>query len=323
MKKILGVVLILILAGLSLFLYLNSAPPLMREQAFTVSYGDSMRRIAVNLRKSNLVRNSDFFVYSSYILNRRHVRAGTYKIFAGMNSFEILRKLTRGDILSRKVTVPEGFNIYQIADRLEANSICGSGAFLDYASDETFLQSLGIESITAEGYLFPDTYIFPEGSDPRDIIGVMYKKMKSVLGDRPAYGPGMSVHEILTMASLVEKEAKAYNEREFISSVFHNRLRKGMKLDCDPTVRYAVKKFTGPITVSDLKSDSPYNTYRRGGLPPTPICSPGRESIMAAMYPMKSEYLFFVAKNDGSHHFSKTLKEHNEAVRKYQRRPRG
>ncbi len=320
MKKYIALAVILTLGCISLLLYLNSPPPLMQEQSFMVSYGDSMRRIAGNLRKSNLVRSSDFFVYSSYILNRRHVRAGTYRIFSGMNSFQILSKLTRGDILSRKVTIPEGFNIYQIADRLEANAICGSGAFLDYASDETFLKSLRIDSPTAEGYLFPDTYVFPEGSDPRDIIGVMYKKMKNILGDRPAYGPGMSVHELLTMASLVEKEAKVYNEREFISSVFHNRLRKKMKLDCDPTVRYAVKKFTGPITVSDLRSDSPYNTYRHNGLPPTPICSPGRESILAAMYPMKSEYLFFVAKNDGSHYFSKTLKEHNEAVRLYQRR---
>jgi UPF0755 protein len=319
MKKFFGIALILVLGGLSLLLYMNSSPPRMKEQAFTVSYGDSMRRIAGNLKKSNLIRSGDFFVYSSYTLNRRHIRAGTYKVFAGMNSFEILIKLTRGDILSRKVTIPEGFNIYQIADRLEANSICRSGAFLDYASDETFLKTLGIDAPTAEGYLFPDTYVFPEGSDPRDLIGIMYKKMKRVLGDRPAYGPGMNIHELLTMASLVEKEAKVYNEREFISSVFHNRLRKNMKLDCDPTVRYAVKKFTGPITVSDLKSDSPFNTYRHAGLPPTPICSPGRESILAAMYPMKSEYLYFVAKNDGSHHFSKTLKEHNEAVRLYQR----
>jgi UPF0755 protein len=319
MKKFIGMVLILLLGGLSLLLYLNSSPAGMKERSFTVSYGDPMRRIAGNLEKNGLIRSRHFFMYLSYALNRRQIRAGTYKIFSGMNSFEILRKLTRGDILSRKVTIPEGFNIYQIADRLEANKICGSGAFLDYASEATFLKSLGIDAPLAEGYLFPDTYVFPEGSDPRDIIGVMYKKMKTVVGDRPAYGPGMSLHELLTMASLVEKEAKVYNEREFISSVFHNRLRNGMRLDCDPTVRYAVKKFTGPITVSDLKSDSPYNTYRRNGLPPTPICSPGRESILAAMYPMKSEYLYFVAKNDGSHHFSKTLKEHNEAVRKYQR----
>ncbi len=319
MKKLFIAVLIPALAGTALLLYLNSAPPGMRESAFTVSYGDSMRRIAGNLKKSGLIRSSDFFVYSSYLVNRRHVRAGTYKIFPGMNSLEILRKLTRGDILSRKVTIPEGFNIYQIANRLEANNICDSDAFLDYAFDGTFLKSVGIDSPSAEGYLFPDTYVFPEGSDPRDIIGIMHKKMMAVLGDRPAYGPGMNVREILTMASLVEKEAKVYNEREFISSVFHNRLRKSMRLDCDPTVRYAVRKFTGPITVSDLRSDSPYNTYRRTGLPPTPICSPGRESILAAMYPMKSDYLYFVAKNDGSHHFSRTLKEHNEAVRKYQR----
>jgi UPF0755 protein len=320
MKKIIIICILFILAALSLIFYLNSSPSQMKEEVFTVAYGDSIHMIARKLEKNNLIKNRDFFVYSSYILKRRYIKAGRYKIFPGLSTIEILIKLTRGDILSRKITIPEGFNIYQIADRLEANTICDAGAFLNYASDEAFLKSLHITSTSAEGYLFPDTYVFPEASDPRDIIAAMHNKMMSIIGDRPAYGPGMNLHEILTMASLIEKEARVYNEREFISSVFHNRLRKNMKLDCDPTVRYAVKKFNGPITVSNLNSDSPYNTYRRTGLPPTPICSPGRESIYAAMYPKKSDYLYFVAKNDGSHQFSRTLKEHNEAVRLYQRR---
>ena len=300
--------------------YLNAPPSQMKEKIFTVTYGETIRMVARNLEKENLIKNRNFFVYSSYLLRRQYIKTGRYQIFPGTGSIEILRKLTRGDVLSRKVTIPEGFNIYQIADRFEANKICGANSFLSYASQESFLKKIGINATSAEGYLFPDTYVFPEASDPRDIIAAMHNKMMSVIGDRPAYGPGMSLHEILTMASLVEKEAQVYNERELISSVFHNRMRRGMKLDCDPTVRYAVKKFSGPITVSNLNSDSPYNTYRRAGLPPTPICSPGRESIDAAMHPLKSDYLYFVAKNDGSHQFSKTLREHNEAVRLYQRR---
>jgi UPF0755 protein len=320
MKKLVAVCLLCLLAALSMLYYLNAPPSRMKELIFTITYGESIRMIARKLEKENLIKNRDFFVYSSYILRRRYIQAGRYRIPSGMSSIEILRKLTRGDILSRKITIPEGFNIYQIAERLEANNICKASSFLGYASDASFLKSLRIKAPSAEGYLFPDTYIFPEASDPRDVIAAMHSKMMSVIGSRPAYGPGMNLHEMLTMASLIEKEARVYNERELIASVFYNRLRKGMKLDCDPTVRYAVKKFSGPITVSNLNAESPYNTYRRTGLPPTPICSPGRESIYAAMHPLKSDYLYFVAKNDGSHQFSKTLREHNEAVRKYQKR---
>ncbi|HOD16845.1 MAG TPA: endolytic transglycosylase MltG [Spirochaetota bacterium] len=319
MKKAIIVFMAASIAAAALAWFVNSAPAGTPDTTFSVGYGESTRMIAQNLRNSKLIRSSNFFVAASYALRKRYVRAGRYRIHGGTGTIGILNKLTRGDVMSRKITIPEGFNLYQIAGRLEAGSICDAGTFTGYASDTGFLKQIGIDALSAEGYLFPDTYVFPEDSDPRDVIAVMYRRMKSVIGERPAYGPGMSLHEILTMASLVEKEARVYTEREFISSVFHNRLRKGMKLDCDPTVRYAVKKFTGPITLSDLKSDSPYNTYRRRGLPPTPICSPGRDSILAAMYPKKTDFLYFVARNDGSHQFSKTLKEHNEAVQKYQR----
>lgn len=319
MKK--AVISLIIIAGAAfLSLYIMNAPPEVRDQEFTVTHGESIRQVAGNLKKQNLIKSKTMFVFMSYALRRHTIRAGKYKIAPGMTTADIFIKLTRGEILTRKVTIPEGFNLYQIAERLEGQGICDGSSFLGYAGDRVFLKARGIDSPTAEGYLFPDTYRFPEGSDPRDVIMVMQGRMMSVIGSRPAYGPGMSLREILTMASLVEKEARVPSEREFVSSVFHNRLRKNMRLDCDPTVRYAVKKFTGPITLSDLASDSPYNTYRRGGLPPTPICSPGRESIIAAMNPKKSDYLYFVARNDGSHQFSKTLREHNNAVRQYQRR---
>lgn len=320
MKKLLIAGALLLPGMTGVLLYLNTPPQGMRAATFTVEYGETAGTVAHNLKNNGLIRSREFFLVVSYAGGQHSIRTGRYRIFPGTTTLEILRKLTRGDVLTRKITIPEGFNLYQIADRLDAAEVCDSDAFLASASDTAFLKTLGITRQSAEGYLFPDTYRFPEASDPRDVIGVMHRKMMRILGNRPAYGPGMTAHEILTLASLVEKEAKVYNEREIISSVFHNRLRRGMKLDCDPTVRYAVKKFTGPITVSDLKSDSPYNTYRRAGLPPTPICSPGRESILAAMYPKKTSFLYFVAKNDGSHYFSKTLKEHNEAVQQYQRR---
>ena len=320
MKKIIIIIILLASIVSGPLCYFNVPPPAMRDRIFTVRYGETIRAIARNLERSECVKSENFFVYASYALRRRSVRAGRYRIFVGMTSIEILMKLSRGEILTRRITVPEGFNLYQIADRLAANEITDAGPFLNFARDAAFLESLNINAPSAEGYLFPDTYVFAEGSDARDIITAMRRKTGRVIGDAPHSDAGMSVHEILTLASLIEKEARIPSERDLISSVFHNRLRRYMKLDCDPTVRYAVKKFSGPIYVSDLNADSPYNTYRRGGLPPTPICSPGRESIMAALHPKKSDYLYFVAKNDGSHYFSKTLKEHNGAVRLFQRK---
>ncbi len=301
--------------------YLNTPPPEMRKQVFTVKYGEPLRGIARNLHRKNCIRDENFFIIGSYLLRRKYVKAGRYNLHEGMSTFDILNKLTRGDVLTRSVTIPEGYNLYQIAERMEAKNITDEERFLYYAFNEDFLVSINIMSPSAEGYLFPDTYVFPEGSDPRDVIARMHNTMERVLSE---ISPGgvtgpREVHRLLIMASLIEEEARVPEERRYISSVFHNRIKRNMRLDCDPTVRYAVKKFTGRITYSDLKYDSPYNTYVRHGLPPTPISSPGRKSIEAALDPAQTVYLYFVARNDGSHYFSKTLKEHNRAVRYYQK----
>ncbi len=309
------------LAAASLFLiaWLNAPPAGMEDTLFTVARGETIRVIAGNLEKRGLVKSRSFFLIASRPLWSRYVRAGKYRITEGMTTLEILRRLFRGEIVTRRITIPEGFNLYQIKDRLEANGITAEGSFMRHAEDPVFLRRLGISSPSAEGYLFPDTYRFPEDYDARDVITIMHRRLKGIMRQMLPAGHGRDLHRVLTMASLIEKEARIPSERGLISSVFHNRLKRGMKLDCDPTVRYAVKRFTGPIRMSDLRSDSPYNTYRRGGLPPTPICSPGRDSIEAALRPETSDYLFFVAKNDGSHYFSKTLGEHNRAVNRYQR----
>jgi UPF0755 protein len=234
----------------------------------------------------------------------------------------ILYKLVSGDVLTHRITIPEGFNVYQVAERLEAAGVTAPGEFLYHAFNGRYLETLGIRAPSAEGYLFPDTYVFPEGSDPRDILPVMIKRLRSVLSSMDlarSKDHGLSAHEILTLASLIEKEAKIPSERRVISSVFHNRLKRGMKLDCDPTVRYAVKKFSGRLSVQDLAFRSPYNTYVTIGLPPTPICMPGRDSIDAALNPDETEFLFFVARNDGSHYFSEKLRDHNRAVDFFQK----
>ena len=200
--------------------------------------------------------------------------------------------------------------------------VTGEGEFLYYAFNPSHARALGVDAPSVEGYLFPDTYIIPEASDARDVIALMYRRTKTVLARLDSAllrESGLSAHALLTLASLIEKETAVGSERARVASVFRNRLNKNMKLDCDPTVRYATRKFTGRIGYRDLAYDSPFNTYLYRGLPPTPICSPGLASIEAALSPETTDYLYFVSRNDGSHYFSKTLKEHNRAVQYYQK----
>ena len=311
---------ILIVAGL--LMYLNTPPSGMQDRAFLVAKGESLSHVASRLKQENLIKHEKFFVYLALTEGKSAIQAGKYKIYGGMSSRDIIRKLSAGDILRRKVTIPEGFNLYEIAQRLEDNNIADADEFLEYSFDSIFLKSIGINYESAEGLLFPDTYTFAEGQDARDIIIIMHNNLKKIIASvnwQNLDKYRLNRYELIKLASLIEKEARVQHERKHISAVFHNRLKKRMKLDCDPTVRYAVKKFKAGLTYSDLKYDSPYNTYLYSGLPPTPICSPGKQSILAALNPVKSGYLFFVARNDGSHYFSKTLREHNKAVDFYQK----
>jgi UPF0755 protein len=320
-KKLLLSAGILLITG-GLLLFLNSPPVNMQDDSFLVEKGDSLSHAAARLKEKNLINNERFFVYLALIEGRSNIISGKYKIYRGMSSRSIIKKLSSGDIIRRKVTIPEGFNLYEIARRLEETSIVSADDFLEHAFDRVFLNSIGIECETAEGLLFPDTYSFAEGQDARDIIIIMHNHFKNTiksirLSNLDRYH--MNIYELINLASLIEKEAKAEPERKYISAVFHNRMDRSMKLDCDSTIRYGLKKFRDRLTYNDLKYDSPYNTYLHSGLPPTPICSPGEKSISAALSPAKSGYLFFVARNDGSHYFSKTLKEHNKAVDYYQK----
>lgn len=294
----------------------------MQNDTFTVKEGETIRGVATRLKKQNLITSDKLFIAIGRTIGTAGIRKGKYRINAGDSSLGILFKFMKGDVVKRKITIPEGFNIYSIAERLAAQQIVETGDFLYYAFNTAYLESIGIRSASAEGYLFPDTYLLPESSDARDVIAVMHKRFRQVVASTDISARDdikLTTHELITLASLIEKEARIASERRYISAVFHNRLEKGMKLDCDPTVRYAVKNFTGRITFGDLASNSPFNTYVHRGLPPTPICSPGKESIEAALYPADAGYFFFVARNDGSHYFSKNLKEHNRAVNYYQK----
>jgi UPF0755 protein len=302
--------------------YMNSPPSMSRDEIFRIREGESLVSVAERLHAVNCIRSECFFTALGRATGMSAIKPGKYRIQGGSSSVDILDKLYRGDILRRKVTIPEGFNIFQIAERLDEQGIVNRQDFHARASDRGLLRSIGISADGAEGYLFPDTYIFPEESEPGAGIKTMYDRLQTVLGglDLSAMNAlGLNLHSLLTLASMIEKEAKIHSEQVYISGVFHQRLAKGMKMDCDPTVRYAVKRFTGPIYLRDLQSDSPYNTYVRYGLPPGPICSPGRKAISAALNPRKTEFLYFVSRNDGSHYFSRNLKEHNRAVQYYQR----
>ena len=319
-RKILQLLLIPLILSSAFVYYLNQPPAIMRDEVFVIHEGESLRMIAFRLKKNNLIKNSDFFLASGAVNPGYKYKSGKYKIKSGMSSFDILKMIHLGRVLSEKVTIPEGYNIYEIAEKLDDSGITSEKEFLRYCMDRQFLKSIGINSGSAEGYLFPDTYVFNEDMNAGEVIKVMFKRFSNVIdsiGMKEIRKSGLSFSDVIKMASLIEEEAAVSSERKYISSVFHNRIKRNMRFDCDPTVRYAVKKFSGRIYYSDLKVDSPYNTYIYKGFPPTPISSPGRESILAAIKPAESSFLYFVSRNDRSHYFSSSLKEHNAAVKKF------
>jgi len=251
----------------------------------------------------------------------RTVKAGEYMLSAGMSPSAILEKLLKGDVVLHRLTVPEGYTMRQIAELAERAGLCGKDAFLCAATDRAFAARMGIDADSFEGYLFPDTYYFPASIGPEKIIETMVGRFWAVFSDKwkkRAAMMGLTIHQVVTLASIIEKETASGSERPLISSVFHNRLARGMRLESDPTVIYGIQDFNGNLTRDDLRRRTPYNTYRVKGLPPGPIANPGRDALHAALYPASTGYLYFVSRNDGTHQFSATLEEHSRAVRKYQ-----
>ena len=255
----------------------------------------------------------------------KKLRAGEYRFAGGSKPLEILKRLRKGKVLYRPVTLPEGTDAVKIADILAAGGWIDRARFLGLVHDKQFLHRLGVEADSLEGYLFPDTYYFSRGQqDEKKILTMMVANHFKVFDELKAEGDyqnsGLTHHEIITLASIVEKETGLEQERPLIAAVFLNRLKKGMRLQADPTLLYRRLGFSGPLRQSELETSSPYNTYIIRGLPPGPITNPGRAAIAAVFNPARTEYLYFVLKDDNTHHFSKTLTEHNRAVAKYRRR---
>jgi len=270
--------------------------------------------IAKRLKTERLIRNQSAFLTLVRMTRTEHqLQAGKYELSPQFNSFLILQKLIRGEVLTKELVIPEGFTISQIAQLWEEEGLGKATDFQRAAKDRVIMNKYGIRAKSLEGYLFPATYEVKDGISAIAFVERMVREFNRRFSSglrNDAKRLKLSVHKSLTLASIIEKEARVEEERKVISGVFHNRLRRGWKLEADPTVLYALGNPERKLTKLDLKLKSPYNTYVKKGLPPGPICNPGLASLTAAVRPEETSYMYFVAVGDGKHTFSKTLKEH-------------
>ena len=291
---------------------------------FVISPGQGFKTVSDNLHKMEVLDYPlKLRVFARLRGLDKRIRAGEYLLNSNMTPTQMLEIFINGKVMLHRVTVPEGYTQQQITALLEGSGLVSGQAFNEAIHETNLTDQMNISADSLEGYLFPDTYYFPRGVTPQTIISTMVNRFWTQFDGawkQRADELGLSVHEVITLASIIEKEAGVASERPIISSVFHNRLEKKMRLESDPTVIYGLVDFNGNITREHLDTYTPYNTYRIRGLPPGPIANPGAAAIEAALYPADTDYLFFVAKKDRTHQFSTTILEHNRAVRKYQLR---
>jgi len=296
------------------------------EQPFAIERGTGLAKIAYQLEGNGLIRNARLFVaLARYRELETGLHAGEFLVSPAWSANEVLDHLISGKVRSYPVVVPEGLRSPDIATRVEAAGLGSGDEFLAAVNDAEFARELGIEATNLEGYLFPDTYRLPKGLTGRAVARVMVEQFERVWQDIEPLAPatGLDRHQIVTLASIVEKETGAAEERPVIAAVFLNRLQRGMRLETDPTVIFGIPDFDGNLRRVHLEDESnPYNTYRIRGLPPGPIASPGRDALRAVVQPATSDYLFFVARGDGTHKFSVSYAEHDRAVDEFQRRRR-
>ncbi len=317
----------LLLFGSHVITFLWSPPsPIAAPRRIEIPEGATMRRAAEILHREGLVTNDALFVLlGRWTRTHRSIMPGEYALHTRMLPMEILDRLIKGQVIEYDVTIPEGATAEQISRLLEEQRLVAGQRFLALVRDPQFARALGVEADGLEGYLLPDTYRFTKRMGTEGIIRILvgaFGRVYTPALDQRTRELGLTRHQVVTMASMVEKETGLERERPLIAAVFHNRLRIGMPLQSDPTVIYALPRFTGTLRRADLAVDSPYNTYRQRGLPPGPIANPGRASLLAVLDPAQTPALYFVSKNDGSHAFSRTLGQHNRAVARYQRRAR-
>jgi len=291
---------------------------------FVVKKGTRTTTVALLLKRDHRVRSEYFFLLCSLLLHRGRVVAGEYELSESMSILDIARKMADGDRKVYTLRIVEGYNVYTISEVIERAGIMDAGAFLRLAGNADFLKRLAIPSDSLEGYLAPETYFYSKEIDVDEFLGKIVQRTLRFFDKEDIrlrmQELGMNAFQVISLASIIEKEAKLEGEKRIISAVFHNRLRMGMSLDADPTVIYGCGGFNRDLTKADLAARTPYNTYHLKGLPKGPICSPSRSSIVAALYPEESDVLYFVSRNDGSHVFSRTMEEQNHFVAIYQRK---
>ncbi len=325
-----SVVLLLALAGGVLFFgYQLLKTPVSSDRTeiiFEVAPGANATQTAAELQKNNLIRNADvFLLYSRFMNQNSKIKVGEYSLNQAMTPDEILAVLVSGKSITRNLTIVEGLNLFDIAAILEKMGLGTRQEFFALARDKDFIKSLlGEELSSLEGYLFPETYKFTKFESMKSIVSQMVRRFLVIYKEIEPVAKQMNWtrNQIVTFASIVEKETGAGADRPIVSSVFHNRLQKKMRLQTDPTVLYGMAMKMGfmpnNITRNDLLTPTPYNSYTNAGLPPTPISNPGRESLLAAVRPANTKNIYFVSRNDGTTVFSETLEKHNAAVKTFQ-----
>ncbi len=329
-RVIFGTILLIVLAlmvcgGWYWYYVVTPGPESAAETVIvTIPRGTSVRGIGEILDREGVIQNDLRFLLLAKISGYgSRLQAGEFRLRTGMKPGEVLRELAIARSIEYPITIPEGLRAAEIADIFGESGWCNPDRFIRLVSDKSFLTELGFGHLDSlEGYLFPDTYRFTRDiSGAEKIIPLMVKRFNDVWNEITAgFDEELDQEKLVILASIVEKETGAPEERPLIAGVFHNRLQTGMRLQSDPTVIYGSKKFSEPITKSDLLTPTPYNTYTLPGLPVGPIGNPGREALVAVLLPTPTDALYFVSKNNGTHHFSKSLTEHNRAVKKYQRK---
>lgn len=298
------------------------------EQFVEVPPGAAPNTIGRRLAAAGVVRDLATFRYALARSGQaRRLKAGEYRFDRPMKPAEVIDMIARGAVYLRSITFREGLSIKQMGAQYEQAGFGPASDLVKAATNVTLIADLDPDARDLEGYLFPDTYALPRRATAAELVDRMVANFRSVVTTdliARASARGLSVRELVTLASIVEKETGKPEERSLVAAVYSNRLRIGMGLQCDPTVIYALERagrYTGNLTREDLRFDSPYNTYRYAGLPPGPIAAPGRASLEATVVPAEVPYIYFVSRNDGSHAFAATLDEHNRNVFEYQVKP--
>lgn len=323
MKTLFKLAVVLVLAAAIWFGW-AALLPLQPQQTtfFLLRPGWSTRHIARDLQKQGILRSSAAFLMVDYAKGLRTLKAGEYKFDQPANAFEVWRRLTVGDVYARTVVVPEGYNMFDIANAVQQAGLGSASDFLIAARNDLFLlKDIDPDAKSLEGYLFPDTYQFTRINTSHEIAAAMVHRFRQEAQKIGLLGRS-DIHRVVTMASIVEKETADPNERPLVAGVYYNRLNRNMTLGADPSVIYAALltgRYRGTIYASDLQYDSPYNTYKYPGLPPGPIANPGVASLQGAMHPKQSEYLYFVSDNNGHHRFARDMDEHARNVAAYRK----